>query len=254
MLGRSLRPSFEACYSLVTRHRGVERILDGESFRIDSRVRYLLDHSREPELRSFLRDRLGPKEVLLDVGAHAGVYVMLFCRWSPRGMVHAFEPNPGSRHYLERNVRLNGFGSRVLVQESAVSDRDGRADFFALSREGMSRLGSENPALRGRTMRLTVPTTTLDQYCRVNAVHPTWIRMDIEGFEIAALRGAADIIRRGRGSLTIVVEMHPDAWADSGDDERSAQALLGDLGLRPVPLTGQRNPLAEYGIVHLAYR
>lgn len=253
-LGQVLRPAFEACYSLVTRRSGVQRSLDGETFRIDSRVRYLVDPRREPQLRAFLRDRVGPREVVLDVGSHAGLYVLLFCRWSPGAIVHAFEPTPGTRRMLERNVAVNGFSPRVCIQPAAVSGSTGTADFFAAAGQGMSRLGSANPALGGKAKRIQVPTTSLDDHCRRHSLLPTWLRMDIEGFEIPALRGAAEVIRQRRGALQLVVEMHPGAWADSGESPESARALLDELGLDAVPLTGQRDALREYGIVHLVYR
>ncbi len=252
-LGRRLRPAGEALYRLLTPF-GIERAIDGEQFRIDPRVRYLFSDARERELRALLRERLRPEEVVLDVGSHAGLYVLLFARWAARSHIHAFEPNPATRAVLARHVRLNGLGDRVVVNDMAVSDRVGSADLFALPLEGMSRLGSENRALEGRTIRTLVPTTTLDAYCEARDLDPTWLRLDIEGFEFAALRGAARLISRRRGRMCIVVEMHPGTWEDCGENEASASRFLSEVGLEPVPLTGQNRPLADYGIVRLAYR
>jgi hypothetical protein len=54
--------------------------------------------------------------------------------------------------------------------------------------------------------------------------------------------------------LDIVVEMHPNVWNSANTTRDRAEGLLADLSLRAVPLTGQSDPLGDYGIVHLSYR
>jgi FkbM family methyltransferase len=245
---------FEKLLDLATKPRGLRRRLDGEEFRVIPRHRYLWDEAREPELRAFIRARVKQGETVLDVGSHVGLYALYFARWTKTGEVHAFEPNPITRGALTEHVRMNGLAGRVMVRDMAVSDAIGEQDFFALPFEGMSRLGSENPQIAGKTTRLRVPTTSLDDYCERTGVAPNWLRMDIEGFEIAALRGATKLIAARKGALSIVVEMHPNAWRDSGETVESCAALLSDLGLEAIPLSGQKDALREYGIVHLAYK
>ncbi len=52
----------------------------------------------------------------------------------------------------------------------------------------------------------------------------------------------------------MVVEMHPNAWSVAGTDRATLEGLLEACRLRVVPLTGQRDPLAEYGHVGLEPR
>jgi hypothetical protein len=73
--------------------------------------------------------------------------------------------------------------------------------------------------------------------------------MDIEGYEVAALRGASETIRKGTPGL--VIEMHPPLWEVSGSSRQEMELLLEELGLRVVPLMGQVDPLAECGVVRL---
>jgi len=84
-------------------------------------------------------------------------------------------------------------------------------------------------------------------------VVPDWIVMDIEGYEIRALRGASQTLRRGRPHLGIMVEMHPGLWAASATSRGDLEDLLRAVALRAVPLSGQRDPLGEHGIVRLEY-
>ena len=93
----------------------------------------------------------------------------------------------------------------------------------------------------------------MDEYCASEGLQPDWLFVDIEGFEIAALSGARELIQKSRGRLGIVVEMHPDVWESANTTRSRAETLLADLGLRAEPLMGQIDPLGEYGLVHLFY-
>jgi hypothetical protein len=94
---------------------------------------------------------------------------------------------------------------------------------------------------------------TIDYFCARTKLEPDWILIDIEGFELAALRGAARTIERRRGSLGLVVEIHPALWASAGTDRSDVERFLTETGLRAIPLNGQHDPLGEYGLVHLSW-
>jgi FkbM family methyltransferase len=180
------------------------------------------------------------------------VYVLQFARWSaPDGFVLAFEPNPGARVSLRRHIALNQLEARVEVDESAVGERSGTTVLFAEGANGMSRIAVPNPELGSRAKPIDVRIVTLDDVFRERSRDPDWLLIDIEGFELSALMGARRMIARRGRSLGIVVELHPGAWSAAGADRDAAERLLDDLSLRAVPLTGQRDPLGEYGIVHL---
>ena len=91
----------------------------------------------------------------------------------------------------------------------------------------------------------------MDAFCAARRVKPDWIVMDIEGFEVAALRGARETIRARAGRLGLVVEMHPHLWGLSGSSRRELEDLLDDLGLEARGIAGQRDPLGEPGVVAL---
>jgi FkbM family methyltransferase len=175
---------------------------------------------------------------------------MLFSRWAPNSKIFAFEPNPDTRAFLERHVQLNGLTDRVTVEPLAVSDRRAEQEFFMLPGESRSRLGHAVHAEVNKVDNVT--TITLDDYIEQKSISPHWLLIDIEGYEIAALRGATKLIQRLRGELTIVVEMHPNVWHESETSRSAAEQLLSELRLKAVPLSGQTDPLADYGIVHLA--
>jgi FkbM family methyltransferase len=149
---------------------------------------------------------------------------------------------------------MNRLTKRVQIEAIAIGETNGDDVLYATGADGMSRLGAPNAALGGTVAEVTVPVTTLDEYCRSKELDPDWLFIDIEGFEIAALSGARQIIEKGRGQLGIIVEMHPNVWDSANTTTERAEALLDDLGLVPRPLTGQTDPLGDYGLVYLDYK
>jgi FkbM family methyltransferase len=252
-LVRRLRPAYENLLDWYGGGKGIPWTINGVTYRVDPHHRQRLGQNYDAPVADFLRARVRPGALCLDVGANVGVYVLQFAHWSrPDGRVVAFEPNPGARAVLQSHVRMNGLQERVEIVPAAVSETSGEEILYAAAAEGMSRLGEANKALTGNVNEITVPVVTLDEYCRLNRLEPDWLFLDIEGFEIAALAGARELIKRRRGSLNVVVEMHPNVWDSAKTTRAGAESLFAELGLRAVPLTGQSDPLGEHGIVHLA--
>jgi FkbM family methyltransferase len=253
---RVLRPLYSVLLDGVSFGRGYLRVVNGrERFYVDPRWRGLFPEVYEPPICDYLRQRVKPGDVCLNVGAHVGLIALCLAEWSgPEGRVHAFEPNPRTRRILADHVARNGMRQRITVVGQAVADRVGEATFFADEAEGTSRLNAPNPERGRAARRLTVPVTTIDAYCAAQGIRPDWIVMDIEGFEAAALRGGRGTILGAAGRLGLVVEMHPHLWASSFTSRASVEALLADLRLTAYGLQGQEDPLAVPGVVVLTRR
>ena len=253
-LARTVRPCYEAWLRLVSGRRGLAWSVNGVPCRIAVNQRARMARVYEPAVALFLASRVRPGAVTLDIGANVGVYVVQFAHWSrPDGRVFAFEPNPDARQLLERHVALNGLTQRVAIVPVAVGARVGEAPLFAHGEDGMSRLGAPNPELAGARTSTTVPVATVDRFCADHDLVPDWIFLDVEGFEAAVLEGASHTLG-AHPEVQVVVEMHPPLWRASGTDAPAVRRLLDDLRLVPVPLTGQADPLADHGIVHLRRR
>ena len=246
---RALRPAYNRLLHIASGGRGVWWTANGrERFRIDPGLRQYFPPEYDPSVHAFLRERVKPGSVVLDVGANLGVYALCLARWvGPHGRVFAFEPNPATRRALERHIALNALQDQVTVVGEAVGASNGDATFTAIGVEGYSRLGAENPDLPGGTP-ITVPMTTLDAFCERERISPDWIVLDIEGYEAAALRGGRATVVKRPG---LVVEMHPSLWAASNTSREEMETLLTELGLHPAPLTGQADAFKDYGIVSL---
>jgi FkbM family methyltransferase len=251
---RQLRPAYESLLEWSGNGGGIPWEINGVTYRIDPHQRHRLAQNYDAPVAAFLREHVKPGALCFDVGANVGVYVMQFAHWSaPTGQVVAFEPNPSAGLILEKHVRMNKLDERVRIVSAAVGETGGEQVLYAAEAEGMSRLGAPNQALDGKVTEINVPVITLDEYCSSEGLKPDWLFIDIEGFEIAALSGASELIQSSSGELGIIVEMHPSVWDSANTTRVRAELLLAKLGLRAIPLMGQADPLGDYGLVHLAY-
>lgn len=184
-----------------------------------------------PEL-TLLRRLLGPGDVLVDGGANIGLFSLIAARAvGPGGRVLACEPAPGTMALLRANVAINGF-AWVEPHEVALADRSGSESLAVF--EAGSGLSSFAPLDRdGR--RVEVAVTTLDELTAEITRPVTVVKLDIEGAEARALRGAADLIRRDRPLF--MVEIEPDHLARQGASVADLQAVMGDGGYRAFAMT-----------------
>jgi FkbM family methyltransferase len=249
-----MRPAYESLLDWSGGHNGISWDINGVSYRIDPRYRHRLGQSYDAPVAAFLRERVKPGALCLDVGANVGVYVLQFAHWSgPTGQIIAFEPNPSACVILRKHVLMNQLSERVRIVPYAIGEVSGEAILYAAEAGGMSRLGEPNEALNGNVDEISVPVVTLDEYCKSEGIKPDWLFIDIEGFEIAALSAARQLINSRRGELGIIVEMHPNVWESANTTRAGVESLFTELGLRAVPLMGQADPLGDYGLVQLDY-
>jgi FkbM family methyltransferase len=251
-LVRRLRPLYESFLDWASFGKGIPWPINNVSYRIDPRHRHRLGQNYDAQVAAYLRERVQPGAVCLDVGANVGVYVLQFAHWAgPTGRVIAFEPNPAARAVLQKHVKMNALTSQVKIVPAAIGASCGEAELYAADADGMSRLGEPNELIAARTTKMTVALTTLDAYCELEDLKPDWLFIDIEGFEIAALKGARRLIKSRGEKLGIIVEMHPGFWRSTGVTLDDAKSLLDELRLRAIPLTGQSDALNDYGLVAL---
>jgi FkbM family methyltransferase len=149
--------------------------------------------------------RVGPAEVFVDCGAFTGDTMLdVARRVSSWRAYHAFEPDPVSFLSLQEAVAalVVPFADRVHLHRAATSDRPGRAQFNATG------LGS---AKLSSTGAYEVSCVTIDDVLTEPA--PTFVKMDIEGTEAAALMGSRRAIREGRPLLAVAAyHKQADLW------------------------------------------
>jgi len=156
-------------------------------------------------LSKFSAAHIRPGDRILDIGAHKGVTASFFaCCVGPQGHVHAIEPNPALRGFLE-NAKARSRWPNISLHYVALSDVAGDLEFFAdIGPTAMaSTLSQEHVQREAKTHGATftsikVPALTLDQFCAAKRIIPNLIKIDVEGTEDAVIRGGMDTIRNHR--------------------------------------------------------
>jgi FkbM family methyltransferase len=169
----------------------------------------------ERHMQRLFRERIRPGATVFDVGANVGFFTLLASKLvGDSGRVYAFEPLPRNLDFLERHVRLNELAN-VHVEALAVAATSGEAHFRIARHASMGGL-AEGGDLR-------VVTASLDELIASGRVlRPDFIKMDIEGAESDALRGAARLL--AGGPLTIALSTH--GW----QQHENCRAILTDAG------------------------
>jgi FkbM family methyltransferase len=149
-------------------------------------------------------------KVVLDVGANAGIYSLAALAVQPDVVVHAFEPTPEIAARLRATAKLNGL-KNLYVHEVAVLRDDGQATLKRFRGELGNNEGM-NFVVRdiGNSDAERVKSVSLDQFCQDHSIDQVdLLKLDVQGQEYSALKGAERLIRAGRIG-TIFMELN---WA-----------------------------------------
>jgi FkbM family methyltransferase len=192
-------------------------------------------YANPPDLPEMLAWRrvLRDGDLFIDVGANVGTYTIWAAELGAK--VIALEPAADTFCLLKENIALNGY--QVTAVRAAAGDHCGTARFTSGLDAGNS-LAADGPMV---TELVTVDALIGDR--RV-----TGMKIDVEGFEIDVLRGAARALADHRISL-IQIEWNEMSTIALGTDRRPIAELLAGYGYRLYrpDLTGCLVPVAEPG-------
>lgn len=177
----------------------------------------------EPLETALIAEILKPGDTFVDVGANIGYFTLLASqRIGAGGKVIAVEANPRTFKLLEANVRLNGC-INVALNHVAAGEAAGFATMF--EREAGNAGGDQvDFASDG-----TITVERLDSL--IGDAPVRLIKLDIEGAEAKALRGATGLLERS-DAPDLVFEFTPKFLSGMGDDPRELIALLESFGYR----------------------
>lgn len=159
------------------------------------------EHEVTRQFIELIRD----KEVFLDIGANIGYYSLLAKTYNPKLQVHAYEPLPDAVHFLEKNIRINGF-EHCQVHQLALADKNGASVFESrvskdFPNEKYQIAGDSSLVNYDNTARkqIKVRLQTLDDFIYEKGItRVDYIKMDTETTEHLILKGAESTIKKFR--------------------------------------------------------
>jgi len=167
-----------------------------------------------------IREFLVPGCVVLDIGANLGNHSVFLGKYCNPSQVHSFEPHPVMHKALKKNIDLNGLGNMVQAYAIALGETNTRGVIkdATPNNAGMSQVevAPDGP----------VEIVQLDSFLGDKLQRCDCIKLDVEGMELAVLRGATNTIKR----------FHPDIYVECTADHQYRQILdfLEPLGYQSV--------------------
>lgn len=234
--------------------RGVKLELD---FREISSYRYFACGETARQIVRVLGPLLRPGGSFFDVGANQGFFALLAGLAVGRGgRVVAFEPDPKNHAGIQRNLALNRL-PQVVVEQAAVSDRDGEASFHLGRQDEVGSLMLDPRHVKEQS--LSVRTVSLDRYLEEHGFeHVDVVKMDIEGAEVLAFQGMREGLEKGR-YRHIILEWHADKLDELTERRTAGFQPILDAGyavrfIRKRPRLGSRTLLEPFLPEHLERR
>ena len=186
----------------------------------------------EPDLAAFIRARLNPADVFIDVGANIGFDSLLASRAvGDGGRVVAFEASPMVFDRLRETLRLNGSPTNVRAINKAVAAERGTLNIYAGPQHNV---GLTTTVQRGDMPQVAsveaAPLGDLLEHDELPRVR--LIKIDVEGGEVAVLAGLAACIDQFPREVEIAVELSPLWWGDRTRTSRDVLQPFVDRGFR----------------------
>ena len=212
----------------------IEVLMDGAKARFHTpnemtRWRATSFYTKEPVTVAWLRE-LPRGAVLADIGANVGMYTV-FAALARGARVLAFEPESENYAILNRNIRMNGIGERVLALCAALSDEPGidRLYLSAAQAGGSCHSFGQEVGfdLKPRPAAFAQGSIALrldDLVAAGQVPVPDFVKIDVDGFEHKVIRGMEQTLRKG-AVRSLIVELNPAL-----PEHVAIRRLLEDIG------------------------
>lgn len=190
--------------------------------------RLMAEGNYEPDLTQACRSLLREGDTFFDVGGNEGWFSMVVCRSvGPTGRAFVVEPQERLWSVILENASLNRFANLTLLP-FGVARKEGVVpmNLYPSLNSGSSNFGSGKRRF-DKVQRVTVmPLEKLIDQSGADRID--LMKIDIEGFELEALKSAGRHL--GSTIRRLVVEIHPPLLKARGESEEQVRDLLAECG------------------------
>jgi FkbM family methyltransferase len=180
----------------------------------------------EKELGIILKKILRPNDAFLDIGANIGYFSLLAANNSPTIKVISFEPVNDLFQKLNENISINNI-KNIMSVNTAVGETNEEKELFISANDNLGMSSFQQPEnYSGKKEKVKV--VAIDDWFKTSGLNKIdLIKLDVEGSELATLKGMKEVLQNQRPAL--IVEVNPET--------------LGMFGLKPVDIFDYLNQL-----------
>lgn len=154
---------------------------------------------------SFLSDKITSQikgESVIDGGGYIGDSALVFCEFNP-SKVYSFEPVNSLHENLKETLNLNDVEKLVEPIKLGLSNEKKKVKIFGTN--SAASLHTKNGAESQE-----INTTTIDEFVKEKNIKVGLIKLDVEGSELEAVKGALETIKKDKPILLISVYHRPE--------------------------------------------
>jgi FkbM family methyltransferase len=149
-----------------------------------------------PECK-FIQKLIKPGDIVFECGTHHGLSAMLLSKWvGTEGKIVTFEINPHNAAIARQNIELNNIKNIILEEKGLGSNKSSQKIFnksnSSVTPANIISLGWLKNFIYGTN---EVEIITLDDYAQTQSTLPTFLKIDVEGYESEVLKGATKILK-----------------------------------------------------------
>ena len=212
--------------------RGLKRTINGHQLRLPTRYFRYFPEEYEAENFEFLSDSCNPGSVIIDIGAHIGLFSVIASQVTGgKGKVYAFEPAPTTYTLLQKTLSINNSHPVIERYQKAVGREPGKITFFISDGEADNSNSLVNYKDDRQLHGIDVEVTSVDAFVKEkNISRLNFIKIDVEGAEYDTLCGAAETLKNLRP--VCIVAIHPEPIKAKGDRLEDIYDLIIACGYR----------------------
>jgi FkbM family methyltransferase len=223
----------------------ITKSVEGITYQVDTRdligFRLFYFGCNENHLVNYLRNQIGDKKtVLWDVGANIGSVSFPLINACPNLSIHAFEPSPPVFEKLQINTTLNPC-KRLNIHQLAIGEESSIVDFFVSSKVNNSGVGSLANTANSSSIPVQVDCLTGNLIIEKKiASEPSFIKIDVEGFEYEVLSGLKSFLEKHK-NIQIIFEHEPYRLNERGMQPSQIIDFLRDLGFEIYRISAHKS-------------
>ena len=161
----------------------------------------------EKTLGDLVKKILKPGDVFLDIGANIGYFSLLAANKEPTSKIFSFEPVKSLFQKLEENISVNNTRNIAAVN-AAIGDTNEQKELFISASDNLG-MSSFQPPENYSGRKENVKVISIDSWFKTAGLSRVdLIKLDIEGSELAALKGMREVLQNFKPA--VIAEVNPE--------------------------------------------